>query len=201
MPQLLLASHNQGKIRELRLLFQGLPYELVTLNDLGINFRSPETGASLEENARAKAQVYSSLSQLPTLAEDSGLEVEALGGEPGVHSARFGGLSSDRERIALLLRRLEGVPWEKRKARFRCALALALSPKDVRLFVGECRGIIALEHRGQGGFGYDPVFYYPPLGRTFAELSLEEKSRVSHRSLAAAQCCAFLKRLSPRTAL
>ncbi|MEK7280740.1 MAG: RdgB/HAM1 family non-canonical purine NTP pyrophosphatase, partial [Chloroflexota bacterium] len=181
MPSLLIASHNRGKARELKLLLQDLPYQLLTLEEAGIHEKVDEEGTSLEENARLKAMAYAQRSQLLTLAEDSGLEVEALGGEPGVYSSRYGGAKSDRERISLLLKNLSAVPLEKRQACFRSVIALAKPAEEPRLFIGECPGIIVVEPRGQEGFGYDPVFYLPEVGKTMAELPVEVKNQVSHR--------------------
>ncbi len=156
----------------------------------------PEEGATLEENAAAKALHYHRLSGLLTLAKDSGLEVEALGGEPGMRSARFAGESAcDEDNIRLLLHRLEGVAPEGRRARFRCVMAVAASEATVELFTGECPGVIAEEPRGRGGFGYDPVFLVPELGQTFAQLSAEAKNRLSHRGRAAREAAGFLRRL------
>jgi len=147
-----------------------------------------EMGSSFGENATLKAQGYASMSRLTTLADDSGLEVDALGGRPGVYSARHGGRTTDQGRIELLLSELQRVPWEKRTAHFRCAIAVNPGLKggnDVILYSGECPGIICLEPRGANGFGYDPVFYLPDLGKTMAELTFDEKNRVSHRAQAA----------------
>jgi XTP/dITP diphosphohydrolase len=190
--KLLLATHNQAKAREYKLLLQDLPFELVTLEEMGIQERIEEEGASLEENALAKARGYSSISGLLTLAEDSGLEVESLGGEPGVRSARYGEATSDTQRISLLLQRMDGITGEERKARFRCVIALALPDGRIRLFSGECWGLIALEPSGQGGFGYDPIFYLPQLGKTLAQLPIEKKNEVSHRGQAARKLRQFL---------
>jgi XTP/dITP diphosphohydrolase len=163
---------------------------------VGITCPPPEEGATLEKNATAKALYYHRLSGLLTLAEDSGLEVEALGGEPGVRSARFAGeAATDKDNIRLLLTRLEGVAPEGRGARFRCVMAVAVSEATVELFTGECPGLITEEPRGQGGFGYDPVFLVPELGQTFAQLPAEAKHRLSHRGRAAGEAGRFLRRL------
>lgn len=147
----------------------------------------------MEENAKIKAKGYASLSGLTTLAEDSGLEVEALGGEPGVLSSRYGGLTTDKGRISLLLKKMEGIPWEKRRARFRCVIALAFPKGEVEIFSGECFGFISFKPIGEGGFGYDPIFFVPEIGKTFAQLSIEEKNKVSHRGKAAMALFQFLK--------
>ena len=195
MPKLLLATNNKAKVREYKHLLQDLPFELVSLAELGITTKVNEVGGSLEENARLKATVLAAESRLLVLADDSGLEVDALGGEPGRLSARYAGEgASDRKRIDYLLSRLKGVSWEKRSARFRCVIAIATPDGEVELCSGECRGFITLEPRGEEGFGYDPVFYLPQLGKTMAELSLEVKNQVSHRGQAARQACQLLRR-------
>jgi len=195
MPKLLLATNNKAKVREYKHLLQDLPFELVSLAELGITTKVNEVGGSLEENARLKATVLAAESRLLVLADDSGLEVDALGGEPGRLSARYAGEgASDKDRIDYLLSRLKGVSWEKRSARFRCVIAIATPDGEVELCSGECRGVITLEPRGEEGFGYDPVFYLPQLGKTMAELSLEVKNQVSHRGQAARQACQLLRR-------
>ena len=196
MPKLLLATGNRAKLYELRSLFQALPYELVTPSEMGISTKVDEVGQSLEENARLKAITFAASSQLLSLADDSGLEVDALGGEPGVLSARYAGAdASDTDRIDYLLLRIKDVPWQKRQARFRCVMAIATPDGQVSLFCGDCPGVITLEPRGKMGFGYDPIFYLPRLGKTLAELPLEVKNRVSHRGQAARKAFPLLKRL------
>lgn len=193
MPKLLLATKNAAKAQEYLLLLEGLPFELTSLAEQGIEMAVSEGGETLEQNASLKALAYASRSNLLALADDSGLEVDALGGEPGALSARYAGAgASDEERIGYLLKRLEGIPWEKRGARFRCVIAIASPEGEVALFQGECRGIIALSPKGENGFGYDPIFYLPELGKTVAELSLEEKNELSHRGQAARKACLFL---------
>jgi XTP/dITP diphosphohydrolase len=184
MLKLLLATTNQGKIREYRHLLEGLPFKLVTPADEGIDITVDEKEKTFEENARLKATTYSRLSGLVTLADDSGLEVDALDGGPGIVSARFAGeQASDKDRIEHLLDRLKNVPREKRTARFRCIIAIVTPEGRAELCDGECQGLIAFERRGESGFGYDPVFYLPELGKTVAELSLETKNQVSHRGI------------------
>ena len=184
--KLLLATNNQAKVREYRSLFQHLPLELVTLAEQGITTVVAEVGESLEENARLKATLLATESQLVALADDSGLEVDALGGEPGRLSARYAGEgASDRDRVSYLLSRLKSVPWQKRSACFRCIIAVAIPSAEVEFCSGECWGIITFEPRGEQGFGYDPVFYLPELGKTMAEVPLETKNQVSHRGQAA----------------
>lgn len=197
MLKVLLATNNPGKLREYSLLLEGPDIELVTPLIQGVNLKVEESGATMAENAIRKATAYAAVSRLVSLADDSGLEVDALGGEPGVMSARYAGEgASDRERLDYLLRRLDGVPWERRTARFRCIIALAAGSQDVRLFQGECPGIIAFEPRGEGGFGYDPIFYLPQYGKTMAELSIDIKNRVSHRGQAARKVRPVLESLA-----
>ncbi len=192
--KLLLATNNKAKMREYKSLLQGLPYEVVTLAEQGITTVVDEAGESLKENARLKATALAAESQLLSLADDSGLEVDALGGEPGPLSARYAGEgASDIERINYLLARLKDVPEEKRTARFRCVIAIATPDEEVKICSGECRGFITLAPRGEQGFGYDPVFYLPELGKTMAELPLELKNQVSHRGQAARKARELLK--------
>lgn len=198
-PKLLLATNNKAKVREYKSLLPDLPYDLVTLAEEGITTEVDEVGKNLEENARLKAAVVAAQSQLPALADDSGLEVNALGGEPGPLSARYAGENaSDTDRINLLLARLEGVPREKRSARFRCVIAIATPDGKVEFCYGECPGFITFTPRGKYGFGYDPVFYLPELDKTMAELPLTLKNQVSHRGQAAREVNATLKRLIQR---
>jgi len=193
--KLLLATNNQGKARELKLLLQELPFELVLPRELGISTDVDEVGRSLEENAKLKATALARESQLLALADDSGLEVDALGGEPGRLSARYAGEgASDRERIDYLLAKLKGVPWEKRTARFRCVIAVATPEGEVELCSGECHGFITFKPKGEEGFGYDPIFYFPGLDKTMAELPLEIKNKVSHRGEAAREAIKSLRR-------
>jgi XTP/dITP diphosphohydrolase len=196
MAKLLLATSNQAKVREYMMLFHDLPFELVTLAEQGITTVVNEVGESLEENARLKATILATQSQLLTLADDSGLEVDALGGEPGRLSARYAGEgASDRDRINYLLARLNGVPWPERSACFRCVIAVATPDGMVEFCAGECRGIITFEPRGEKGFGYDPIFYLPELDKTMAELPMEIKNQISHRGQAARRAYHLLERL------
>jgi XTP/dITP diphosphohydrolase len=184
--KLLIATRNTGKLRELVNLLGDVPFELVSLNDVGIDDEVEETGETFEENAALKAETYARLSGLPTLADDSGLEVDALGGEPGVRSARYAGENaSDSDRIAFLLGKLENVPQEQWSARFRCVIALSWPGKPTEFHPGACEGMIVPESRGSNGFGYDPVFLFPQMNRTMAELTTDEKNKISHRSVAA----------------
>lgn len=184
--RLLVATNNPGKVREYQDLLVGLNLELVGLADAGTDTEVDETGRTFEENARLKAEAYGRASGLLTLADDSGLEVEALGGAPGVFSARYAGKgATDADRYRKLLVALDGVPWEKRGARFRCVIALAWPDGHIETFDGQCDGVIAFEPKGTNGFGFDPVFYMPEHGCTIAELPDEVKNRVSHRARAA----------------
>jgi XTP/dITP diphosphohydrolase len=193
--KLLLATNNQGKARELKLLLRELPLKLVLPGELGISAEVDEAGATFEENASLKATALAKRSRLLALADDSGLEVEVLGGEPGVLSARYAGEgASDKERVEYLLAKLKKVPWEKRTARFRCVLAIAEPEGEVALCSGECHGFITFEPRGKGGFGYDPVFYFPGLDKTMAELPPDIKNKVSHRGEAAREAVSYLRR-------
>lgn len=185
--ELLIASSNRGKLREYQELLRGLPLKLVLPADLGIGEVDFESGSTFEENAYLKAMGYSRLSGLATLADDSGLQVDALNGRPGVYSARYGGKTTDQGRVELLLQELKDVPWDKRTARFRCVIAIESGRNMTKSFLcsGECEGIICLEAKGNSGFGYDPVFFVPELNRTMAELTAEEKNKISHRARAA----------------
>ena len=182
--KLVLASKNPGKLRELQEILGSLGVEVLLESQVGLDLEVEETGTTFEENAFLKADAVMKASGLPAIADDSGLVVDALDGAPGVYSARFGGKESDAARTALLLEKLEGVPAEKRTARFVSAIACRLP--DGRTFTakGSCEGVVADAPRGQGGFGYDPVFLVPSLGKTFAELSAEEKNQISHRGAA-----------------
>ncbi|HWR70727.1 MAG TPA: RdgB/HAM1 family non-canonical purine NTP pyrophosphatase, partial [Dehalococcoidia bacterium] len=195
-PKLLLATRNAGKAREYSLLLQRSPFELTTLDAEGIQEDVTESGKTLQENARLKAVGYAVDDRFLVMADDSGLEVDALGGAPGPLSARFAGKgASDRDKVNLLLSKLRGVPWEERSARFRCVIAIASERKVIGLCEGVCEGIISFEAEGDHGFGYDPVFYLPELDRTMAELTLEEKNKVSHRAKAAEKAVRVLKRI------
>lgn len=187
-PRLLVASANPGKIAEYRSLLDGVDCDLVSMADAGIIVDIEETGATYEENARIKATVCAESSGLVTLADDSGLEVDALGGEPGVYSARYAGDdASDEQRVSYLLSKMDGVPPEQRTARFVCVIAIAVPGEDVTFCRGECHGRIVEDPRGTLGFGYDPAFFMPDLGKTVAELTPDVKNRVSHRGRAAAE--------------
>ncbi len=199
MPKLLLATTNQGKVREYRHLFKGLPFELVTPAEEGIDIAVDEKKKTFEENARLKATTYAGQSHLITLADDSGLEVDALGGEPGIISARYAGEeASDKDRVEYLLAKLKEVTWKKRTARFRCVIAIATPEGRTELCEGECHGLVTFEPRGENGFGYDPVFYLTEFDKTMAELPLEMKNQVSHRGKAAQKAYKILELLAEK---
>ncbi len=192
--KLLVATKNKGKLKEYGVLLKGIPFQIVSLADVGIDADVEETGNTFEQNASIKASSYCAMSGLITLADDSGLEVDALGGEPGVMSARYAGpLASDEDRVDYLLSKMAGVPWEKRTARFVCVIAIATPYREVKLCSGICDGYITLEAKGTNGFGYDPIFYFPELDRTMGELTPQEKNGVSHRGRAAQEARKLLK--------
>jgi XTP/dITP diphosphohydrolase len=177
----------------MRSLVEGLPFRIVGPRDLGIAEAPEETGTTFVENAVLKARYYSRRSGRLAVADDSGISVDALDGEPGLYSSRFGGEgASDRDRNRLLLRRLEGVPEDRRGARFTCAVAVAKGEEILFQAVETVEGRIADAPRGDNGFGYDPVFLYPPYGRTLGEVPRADKDRVSHRGKAFARLRAFL---------
>ena len=236
-PKLLIATGNPGKMREYRELLAGIPFQLVSLSDVGITDEVEETGTTFHENAALKTTGYAALSGLLTLADDSGLEVDALGRAPGVYSARYGELPSltpppppyeggvggvvpagtgpdgkmtDQDRVKLLLRNMEEIPWDRRTARFRCVIAVGrpdlkgdgeIPPTPLyergafdglAFMVGAVAGMIQYEPVGDDGFGYDPVFYLPSYGQTLSQISLAEKNSISHRADAARKAVAFL---------
>lgn len=194
LPRLLIATHNRGKLRELAELLGDVPYELVSLGDLGVHHDVDETGSTFEENATLKAETYCGLAGILTLADDSGLEVDALGGEPGVRSARYAGPdATDAERVEFLLSKLDEADLGTWTARFRCVIAIAEPGRTTTLCSGSCEGRIVPEPRGENGFGYDPVFEFPEIGLTMAELSAERKNRVSHRAEAARKAARSLR--------
>lgn len=183
MRPLVVATFNARKGREMmRLLDPALDRPVLTLQDFPVAPEPEETGTTYAENAAIKARAGAEHTGEETIADDAGLEVDALGGEPGVYSKRFGGEDLPfPEKIALLLRRLSGVPERERTARFRCAVAIASPGEEPRLFESVCEGSIAFSPRGENGFGYDPIFVVAAVGKTMAELTDEEKDRVSHR--------------------
>jgi len=185
---ILVGTTNAGKLREVTTVLSNLPLQIISLASFTTWPKVVEDGKSFAENALKKARTLSDFSGYVTLADDSGLEVSVLGGAPGIFSARYcGEEGNDDKNNKLLLRELSGVPQDKREARFVCVIALcvprALGGKDW-LFRGECDGRIAFTTKGEGGFGYDPLFIYPPMGLTFAELDPEAKNQMSHRGKA-----------------
>ncbi|MEW5989694.1 MAG: RdgB/HAM1 family non-canonical purine NTP pyrophosphatase [Chloroflexota bacterium] len=196
MRNLLVATRNPGKVLELADMLRDLDVAWLSLADLGLEWDVPETGQTFEENAVLKAQTYATTTGLPTLADDSGLEVDALGGRPGVYTARYGGPGlTPIERYTLLLEQLRDVPWAQRTARFRCVVALADPATLLGAAAGVCEGYIALAPAGQQGFGYDPIFHLPDLGQTMAQLEPAVKHRLSHRGRAVAAIAPLLRRV------
>ncbi len=180
---LVIATRNKAKTAEIRALLRDFPVDIKDVTDFGPIPEPVEDGETFDDNAYKKAHFTARVLGLPALADDSGLEVEALGGAPGVHSARYAGPhATDEQNYLKLLDEMKGV--KNRKARFVCVLSLAVPTGPALTYEAFCEGEITHEPRGNQGFGYDPVFYYPPLGKTFAEMSLEEKSSVSHRGKA-----------------
>ncbi len=199
--KVLIATRNPGKMREYESLLAdvpagGVPVEWVNLDDVGIELEVEETGGTFEANARLKAAAYAEASGLLTLADDSGLAVDALGGAPGVLSARYAGPdATDRDRYLKLLHALEGLPPEDRAARFVCVVAIATPGGEVTTAEGDVKGRITFEPKGSNGFGYDPVFYIPGLHMTMAQLDESIKNRVSHRAAALQNAKPALTRL------
>ncbi|MDD2604477.1 MAG: XTP/dITP diphosphatase [Desulfobacterales bacterium] len=180
---LVLATRNRGKTAEIRALLRDYPVDIKDLNDFGPIPEAVEDGATFDENAYKKSSLAARVLGLPALADDSGLVVTALGGAPGVHSARYAGPdATDAQRCAKLLDAMAGCT--DRRAAFECVISIAVPTGPALTYEGRCEGLIAEAPAGSGGFGYDPIFYYPPLKCTFAELSPEAKNRVSHRGLA-----------------
>lgn len=193
MTRLLLATSNKHKLDELRSLFADLPYDLISPSEIGIGIKVDESSDSYMGNARLKAVAFAASSHILSLADDSGLEIDALAGKPGVFSARYAGTNAtDTDRIEYLLSCLKDVPERKRRATFKCFIAIAKPEGNVYLFSGECYGRISFKPIGENGFGYDPIFYLPKLGKTMAQLPQTEKNDLSHRSRAATKARTFL---------
>lgn len=185
MKQVLIATNNKGKAKDFEALFNPLSISVKTLNDLEKDIDVEETGTTFEENAILKAEQVSKLLGVVVIADDSGLEVDALDGAPGVYSARYAGLEkNDEANIDKVLKELTGVADEERTARFRCVLAVAGPDMETVTFSGSCEGFILHERKGANGFGYDPIFYTPIKKRALAELSADEKGEISHRGAA-----------------
>ncbi len=194
--RLLIATENPGKVREMQVLLNDLPVELVTPKSIGIDMKVVEDGATYAENASKKAIAYARASGLISIADDSGIEVDALDGAPGLYSARYLPQESatDADRLLYLLENLQGKPrpW---KAHYHATIAIANAEGQVQFADGDCHGEIIPEQRGSNGFGYDPIFFIPALNRTMAELSMDEKNRLSHRALAIQNAKPILLRL------
>ncbi len=180
---LVIATKNKGKTAEIRNLLKDFPVNIMSIADFGPIPPVEENGTTFDENAYKKASFTSRVLGFPALADDSGLIVDALGGAPGVYSARYAGeKASDDERCAKLLQEMEGKT--DRKAAFECVISIAVPTGPALTYEARCEGLIVEKPAGSNGFGYDPIFYYPPLNKTFAELTIEEKSKVSHRGKA-----------------
>ncbi|GGL41683.1 XTP/dITP diphosphatase [Sporolactobacillus putidus] len=185
MTRVLVASNNPGKIKEIKAILEDSHAEICSLKDLGITADVAETGSTFQENAALKAETLSQKMNMITIADDSGLAVDALNGEPGVFSARYAGLDKNSEHnIDKLLSKLKGVPSGERTAHFVCVLALSVPGQPTHFAEGRCEGLITNSRRGKGGFGYDPVFLIPERQLTFAEMGDAEKNKISHRAQA-----------------
>lgn len=188
-PMMVIATRNPGKTAEIRDLLDGFPVDIRNLSDFGPIPEIEEDGASFDENAYKKSSFTARVLGVPALADDSGLVVPALNGAPGVYSARYGGAGlTDEERCLRLLAELDGCA--ERRAAFECVLSLAVPWGPALTYEARCEGVIAAAPAGANGFGYDPIFYYPPLAKTFAQMSRAEKARVSHRGKALQEFCA-----------
>lgn len=185
MKTILIGTANAGKVNDFVQLLGNEDIQILSLRDLDHPIEVEETGTTFAENAILKAETLSRHYNQIVIADDSGLEIEALNGRPGVYSARYAGEhKSDEDNIKKVLAEMEGIPFQKRKAAFVCVLALAIPGKETKIFEGKCHGFIADKPKGTNGFGYDPIFYVPEKGKTMAELSLEEKNELSHRKKA-----------------
>ena len=182
--KVVLASKNKHKLEEISQITEKFGMELVLESDLGVDIDVEETGSTFEENSFLKAEAVMKATGLPALADDSGIAVDALNGEPGIYSARYGFDESldDWGRLQLLLKNTEQVPDERRQAKFVCVITLVTPQQEIIQARGEVHGMLLRTPAGEGGFGYDPIFYYPPLGKSLAELTPEEKNQVSHRA-------------------
>lgn len=187
--KVILASKNQHKLTELSSILSKLGFEIALESDYGLDIEVEETGETFEENSLLKAEAVMKASGMPVLADDSGLMVDALSGAPGVYSARYGNKGSDSERTAYLLENMKDVPDTQRGAKFVCVIT-CLFPDGRKIVArGECPGVIARAPKGENGFGYDPVFYLPEYGMTYAELPAEQKNAISHRARALQDFC------------
>lgn len=197
MKQVVIATKNKGKAKDFEALFGPFGYEVVTMFDVAPDVEIEETGTTFEENAILKAETLANMLGQIVIADDSGLAIDALNGEPGVYSARYAGDHDDEANMMKVLENMKDVPEEQRTARFCCALAIAGPNMETKTVFGTCEGVIAYEKKGTNGFGYDPIFYVPALEKHMAELSAEEKGAISHRGNAirklALQLAEFLK--------
>ncbi|MER2111125.1 MAG: XTP/dITP diphosphatase [Solibacillus isronensis] len=197
MKQVVIATKNKGKAKDFEALFGPFGYEVVTMFDVAPDVEIEETGTTFEENAILKAETLANMLGQIVIADDSGLAIDALNGEPGVFSARYAGDHDDEANMVKVLENMKDVPEEQRTARFCCALAIAGPNMETKTVFGTCEGVIAYEKKGTNGFGYDPIFYVPALEKHMAELSAEEKGAISHRGNAirklALQLAEFLK--------
>jgi len=185
MKRLIIASKNKKKVEEIVDILNDFPFEVVSMEQAGINNDIEETGKTFEENAKLKAVEIFKASGEPAFADDSGIEIDYLDGKPGIYSARFAGKdATDDDRNKKILKMLEGVPYEKRTARFICAIALVLSENEHFIVKGICEGIISKEPKGENGFGYDPIFYVPEYNMTTAQMPPAQKHKISHRGKA-----------------
>jgi XTP/dITP diphosphohydrolase len=199
MTKLLIATNNSHKLAEFREIFSELPLEITSMAQAGIMLDPEETGATFEENAIIKALAIAQISDLPTLADDSGLEVDALDGEPGVYSARYANTAKDdhpgRYQIVLDKLAAKNVPWPERTARFRCVIALATKEGLIGVAEGSVEGFIAYEPKGENGFGYDPIFFVPEFDQTLAQVPSAQKHQISHRGRAARAAIPLIKQM------
>lgn len=195
--KLLIATNNKSKLAELQSLFKDLPFQITSLKEEGITYEVEETGSTFEENAILKAKAYAELSDLPTLADDSGLEVDALDVRPGVYSARYGGMdATDEQNWQKILDELKGVPAEKRTARYKVVIAIALPNKLIGTCDGVMEGLITEKPQGIHGFGYDPIFFIPQFNATAAQITQEQKNTISHRKIAIEKAIKILSELN-----
>ncbi len=188
MKRIVIATQNKGKAKDFETMLSPLGYEVLTLLDVAQDMDVEETGVTFEENAILKAETVSKELGIPVISDDSGLEIDALNGEPGVYSARYAGADkSDEANIDKVLEKLDGVPDNERTARFRCVLAVAAPGQKTETFSGSCEGVILHERRGEHGFGYDPIFFVPAQDKAMAQLEPDEKAAISHRGNALRQ--------------
>lgn len=187
MKKIVIATKNKGKVNDFKAIFQPLGYEVVSMLDVAPDMEIDETGQTFEDNAKLKAEALAQNLNMIVIADDSGLEIDALNGEPGVYSARYAGNHDDEANIQKVLKNMENVEMEKRTARFVCVIAIAGPQMSTFTVKGTCEGLITNEKRGTNGFGYDPIFFVPELKKTMAEMTAEEKGAISHRGNAIRQ--------------